>query len=130
MNPYVPIHVTDYWWAEPLSSERYYSEYTGFLPSLSEAASIARSSPTTSGFSVSRAPIPWLGIAAIVGAGAILIYGISRASKVTERIGGPIQEETGRLVGQMLRARGKGGAGKVSSRRALDSVIEGKLLSA
>jgi hypothetical protein len=69
--------------------------------------------------------IPWLGIAAIVGVGAILVYGISRASKASERTLGPIQERAGRLVGNAVRARGAG-AGK--SGRLVGKVIEGKLL--
>lgn len=134
MNPYVPYVAPDnFWWAEPA----YYDAggtYAGAdlpwwiavpaAPPLALGKWLGERFHLPSGFSgsggSSSSPppmeVPWLGIAAMLGVGALLVYGISRASNAAERIGGPIQERTGRLVGNMLSARAASGKGAASSK--------------
>lgn len=81
--------------------------------------------------------VPWFGIAAIVGIGAFLIYGISRASKSSERFNGPIQRRAGKLAAKVIRARA-GGLGETRLGKSFDNssslplesrIVRAKLLS-
>jgi hypothetical protein len=64
----------------------------------------------------SKAEIPWFGIAAIVGVGALGVFLIYSASSAAEKYVGPIHKQAGRATGSMLRARyGKPGPGRLGT---------------
>lgn len=93
--------------------------------------------PATSSlpFSTGTTPssVPWLGIAAIVGIGAVLIYGISRVSKSSERFVGPIEKRAGKFAARMARSQAGGSTKSFdnSPRSVLASrIVEAKFLPA
>jgi len=68
----------------------------------------------SSSFSSSSVPaasvVPWFGIAAVIGIGAVLIYGISRASTSSERFVGPIHKRAGKFAAGMVQRAYSGGS--------------------